>query len=241
MRLLKSLLEHFNSYAYHLGLQIVPNHAAVRFGPTLKRVKAIGLKPAIVFDIGVAYGTPELYHAFPYATYHLIDPLPQSLPYMQRWARKLRASIHSIALGDVDSSICIEVHKDIGGSSLFTEGPSAGTTKISVPIKRFDSVFRADDLSRPCVVKIDVQGAELMALRGMGELLGCLDLLIVETRIINTQIGTPHMLEVLDYLRGRNFASEHHLSNFGDAGHPGVAHQLRVEGQQSLRRLRVAA
>jgi hypothetical protein len=38
----------------------------------------------------------------------------------------------------------------------------------------------------------------------------------------------------------QSLANEYDLSDFGDAGHPGVADQLRIEGQQSLRLLRVA-
>jgi FkbM family methyltransferase len=41
-----------------------------------------GLTPQTVIDIGVAYGTPWLYAAFPAAKYHLVDPTRESLPHM---------------------------------------------------------------------------------------------------------------------------------------------------------------
>src|SRR5579872_4716587 len=45
--------------------------------------------------------------------------------------------------------------------------------------------------------------------------------------------------EVLDF--DQPFADEDHLGDFGDAGHPGIADQLGVEGQESIRFFRVAA
>ncbi len=61
-----------------------------RFFATLR---ANGLTPQTVFDIGVAQGTPWLYDAFPDAFYYLVDPTRESLPHMQRWAQRLRAEV----------------------------------------------------------------------------------------------------------------------------------------------------
>jgi FkbM family methyltransferase len=147
-----------------------------------------------------------LYNGFKDAKYYLIDPVPQALPYMQRWATKLNASIHNIGLGETDSVMSIDVRKEINGSSLFREvGGDPDSQSALVPVKRFDSVFSAEQMVRPCVLKIDVQSAELIVLRGVGELIRNIDLIIVETRLINTQVGGAHLFEVLDYLRSHNF------------------------------------
>jgi FkbM family methyltransferase len=205
-RLIKSFVERFNSAAYPTGVQIVPVASSVRFGPALKRLKALGLHPATVFDVGVAYGTPDIYHEFRDAKYHLIDPVPQTLPYMQRWATKLNASIHNIGLGEADAVMPIDVWEEIDGSTFFKEvGQGPDYHSVLVPVKRFDSVFSAKDMVRPCMLKIDVQGAELSVLKGVGELIKDIDLMIVETRLINTQVGGAHLFEVLDYLRSYNF------------------------------------
>jgi len=205
-RLVKTLVERFNSATYRIGLQIVPNASSVRFGPALKRLKALGLRPATVFDVGVAYGTPDIYREFKHAKYYLIDPVPQALPYMQWWATKLQASIHNIALGEADSAMPIDVRDEFDGSTFFKEvGSDCRFRSMLVQVKRFDSVFRAEDMVRPCILKIDVQGAELRVLKGIGELIKNIDLMIVETRLINTQVGSAHFFEVLDYLRPYGF------------------------------------
>src|ERR1700738_1666934 len=68
-----------------------------------------GFRPRTVFDVGVAYGTYGLYRAFPDAYYHLIDPTPESLRYMNLLKRQLRCEIHQMALGQRDGEVEIEI------------------------------------------------------------------------------------------------------------------------------------
>jgi FkbM family methyltransferase len=164
------------------------------------------LMPQTVFDIGVAYGTPWLYNAFPTAKFHLIDPTRESLPYMQTWARKLDAEIHNFGLGDQETQLRIAVRPEIGGSSLFDE---VGNCEISatyeVPIRRFDRSFGA--FARPALCKIDVQGAELMVIEGMGDRIGDFDLLIIETGLIATLQGDlPEFADIVLAMKKRAFA-----------------------------------
>jgi hypothetical protein len=95
----KSTLSMTNALLGRLGWNIVRMSNVVGFRPTLRRIKALGVEPATIFDIGVAYGTPELYAEFAQAKYFLVDPLPHSLPYMRMWAQKLDASLYNIGLG----------------------------------------------------------------------------------------------------------------------------------------------
>jgi FkbM family methyltransferase len=130
------------------------------FDRLVSLLRRADLIPLTVFDIGVAYGTPWLYDAFPAAKFRLVDPTRESLPYMQTWARKLDAEVHNFGLGDRETQLQIAVCLEIGGSSLFEE---VGICEISatydVPIRRFDHSFGA--FARPALCKIDVQGAEL--------------------------------------------------------------------------------
>lgn len=202
----KSTLSLANEVLGRVGWNVVRKSIVVGFRPTLQRIKALGIEPATIFDIGVAYGTPELYAEFPKGKYFLVDPLPQSLPYMRRWAKRLNASIHNFGLGDTEGELEISVQEDIGGSTLYRELGSAATIgTVRVPIHRFDSVFRPEDMAAPCLVKIDVQGAELAVLRGMGNLIQGVELLIVEVSSIVTLEGAAPMFETIDYLRQNGF------------------------------------
>jgi FkbM family methyltransferase len=171
----------------------------------LRDLKRRGFQPRTIFDIGVADGTPDLYAAFPHAEYYLVDPTAESLPHMQRIAQRLNAEIFNIALGELNTESVIGVRpRDIGGSTFFEEvGQIDEVKRYSVPVRRFDSV--ATSFERPALCKIDVQGAELSVLRGMGQRIHDLDVIIVETSVIATVADGPEIFDIIAYLKQQGF------------------------------------
>jgi FkbM family methyltransferase len=164
-----------------------------------------GLEPATVFDIGVAYGTYELYRAFPDAYYHLIDPTFESLHHMRQLGRRLRCEIHSVALGDHDGEVMIEIRPDIQGATLLEDfTPREILRHDRVPMRRFDALF--DEIDRPALAKIDVQGAELMVLEGMSGRMGSLDAVVVETSTIASVKGGAEVHDVVRFMHDHDFA-----------------------------------
>lgn len=171
----------------------------------LRRLKALGLKPKTVFDIGVAKGTPELYAAFPAARYYLIDPTRESLPHMEAIAGRLDARVFNVALGDEEGELEIGVRTDdIGGSTFFEEiGPLGSTKRYPVPVRRFDRLV--DGFERPALCKIDVQGAEMKVLHGMGTRIVEMDAIIIEASTIATIKDGPEIAEVIAFLKKNGF------------------------------------
>ena len=102
MSLLKDFLRPFEPYVPALP-------AGLSWKQTLRVLQRLGFEPATVFDIGVGFGTWSLYRAFPDAHYVLIDPTPESLPYMQKIAQRLEAEVHPVALGDHDGQVMLEI------------------------------------------------------------------------------------------------------------------------------------
>jgi len=171
----------------------------------LELFKKQGFQPKTIFDIGVAAGTPELYAAFPNAVYYLIDPTHEALPHMQVIARGLNATILNLALGDEECSVEIEVRpNDIGASSLFEEvGPLADTKRYLVPVRRFDQ--EVGTFEGPALCKIDVQGAEMGVLNGMGARIHEFDAFLIEISTIATIKNGPEADKVLAFLGERGF------------------------------------
>jgi FkbM family methyltransferase len=167
-------------------------------------LRRYGLQPATVFDIGVAYGTYELYRAFPDAYYHLIDPTFESLHHMRELRRRLRCEIHSIALGDHEGDVMIEIRPDIQGATLLEDfTPREIVRHDRVPMRRFDALF--DEIARPALAKIDVQGAELMVLEGMSGCLESLDAVVVETSTIASVKGGAEVHDVVHFMHDHGF------------------------------------
>lgn len=188
------------------GLRLIKRDTAVDLTVSLANLRAVGVRPAVVFDIGVAAGTPDLYAAFPEARFHLIDPLPASLPHMRHWATKLDASIRQCALGAQQGEGALEIREDLGGSTLYEDiAANPAAPKVTVPVRRFDELFGTEDLKGTTLVKIDVQGAELDVLRGMGDLVADIDVFVVEVSLLVAWHGAPHMDDVVGHLKGHGF------------------------------------
>jgi FkbM family methyltransferase len=168
-------------------------------------LRRYGLQPATVFDIGVAYGTYELYRAFPDAYYHLIDPTFESLHHMRQLGRRLRCEIHSVALGNREGEVMIEIRPDIQGATLLEDfTPREIVRHDRVPMRRFDALF--DDIARPALVKIDVQGAELLVLEGMSGRMDNLDAVVIETSTIASVKGGAEVHDVVRFMHDHGFA-----------------------------------
>jgi len=80
-----------------------------------------------------------------------------------------------------------------------------GAATISVPVRRLDDLLAVSDLVRPCLMKIDVQGAELDVLAGAAKLLPCVDFIYVELSYVELYEGQPFATEVLTYLFGAGY------------------------------------
>lgn len=163
-----------------------------------------GLLPRTAFDIGVAYGTYELYREFPDAFYYLVDPTSESLRYMQLLTRELDCEVHNVALSDCDGEMEIEIRPDIQGATFFEEiGPREVLRRETVAVRRFDTLIGS--FKRPALAKIDVQGSELAVLRGMGDRIGELDAIVVETSTLATIKGGPELYDLIAFMKTRGF------------------------------------
>jgi FkbM family methyltransferase len=176
--------------------------------PEFKRLASTlngaGLRPRTIFDVGVATGTPWLYDSYPEAKYFLIDPTPQSLQFMCGLSQRLNAEVLNIALGHYEGTARIKIRSDHSTSSLFHEvGCVEIPEELEVPIRRFDSVIK--QFERPALLKLDVQGAEIMVLEGLGSRLKDLDVAIVETSLIATVDNGPEFADVVTFMRASNF------------------------------------
>jgi FkbM family methyltransferase len=80
-------------------------------------------------------------------------------------------TLHNVGLYDRDASLPLYVKRDNphgttnhGVTSLFSTGTDR--QERSVPLLRFDEIAEASGLERLDIIKIDVEGAEMMVLRG---------------------------------------------------------------------------
>lgn len=174
----------------------------------LTRLKAAGYTPDVVYDVGASNGSwsSQMAQVVPDAAYHLFEPLvDHNRSYADRMNETLAAqrkfSLHRIAVGDADGNIELGVTGD-GYSSSVHYIENIGMTRATVPIRRIDRYAEANGLPRPNLIKIDVQGSEDAVLRGCGDLLKTVDVVLLEAWMIRGYgPRTPLLTELVQLLR----------------------------------------
>lgn len=69
------------------------------FSDFFEHLKKMGFEARTVIDVGVAYGTPQIYRAFPGADYVLVEPLEEFRPILESLKRTLKAHCVPAAAG----------------------------------------------------------------------------------------------------------------------------------------------
>jgi FkbM family methyltransferase len=191
-----------------IGLRLMRTNAPVRsFGLFFKHLKSLGFEIRTVIDVGIAFGTPPIYAAFPRARYFMIEPVVECRPVLEQLKKKLNAEYFLVAAGAENRDVVFNVHEDISGSSLFAqaEGKALDGEARLTPMRRLDSLLPST-LEHPVLLKIDTQGAELEVLKGLGDRIGEIDLLIVETTMMEARRGIPQFADVVRFCDEAGFA-----------------------------------
>ena len=134
----------------------------------LQQLINVGLQPATVIDVGVAFETNELYSKFPDASVLLIEPLAEFEFFLRDICNRHKAQYVLAAAGPKSGSTTLHVHPDLYGSSIFNEveGSVVDGVPRQVPVVTLDEVCEKRALTGPYLIKVDVQGAELEVLAG---------------------------------------------------------------------------
>ena len=139
---------------------------------SLRTAARVGFSPATILDVGAARGEWSLQAArlWPNAKFLLIDPLAENKAFLQRVVSQMRHGAFQLAAAGRDvGSTNIHVHPDLDGSSLYGERERtiAGTVR-EVAATTVDRSVLDHRLDGPCILKADVQGADLAVVEGAG-------------------------------------------------------------------------
>ena len=186
------------------------------YEPDVRRTIEGALRRGDVFvDVGAHIGV----HALPVAKHvgHLgggtvlaFEPSSAAALHLRRAARKNDLSVEVIELALSDEQRTLELRgddryapEDLGVLSEFGSGDAVTTVEAS----SFDAWATTTGLSAMHVVKIDVEGAELKALRGMRASITEMRprLIIVETKKSSLARANVDPSELHDFLRGLGY------------------------------------
>ena len=169
-----------------------------------------------VVDIGANRGQFALVacRCLPQARVISFEPLPAAAAkYRALFAGDDRVTLHEAAIGPVSGNATLHISRRDDSSSLFritarqvdlfpgTEEAATAVVRVA-PLRDFVSVA---DIHAPALLKLDVQGFELEALRGCEELLGYFAYVYAECSFFELYAGQALADEVIAWLRERSF------------------------------------
>lgn len=205
-QLVKRLFNVFGLEIHKKHLDTIPR-ASMR--GALHQLSGLGLKPQTVIDVGVAYQTSELYEEFKDSNILLVEPLIEFEPFLRKICGEYRAQYVLAAAGQTPGVAILNVHNDKFGSSFFkeVEGPSVDGSPRQVPVVTIDQVCFEKDLKGPYLLKVDVQGAELLVLSGAKRTLQETEVVILEVTLFGTMIGGPQLNDIVLQMKELGFVA----------------------------------
>jgi len=181
-------------------------------GDTLELLRLGGFRPGIVIDAGANVGdwTRMALKVFPEAAVHLIEPQPGCQPALERLARTSPSlTVHPVALTEPGQQrLAFTGGASYRGTGVHVAQPDEPDVEFECRATTLDELFagrivRADRT----LLKMDMEGHELSALRGARTLLEAIEVLVVEVQMydINDSGVSPVFREVFTFLADRGF------------------------------------
>ncbi len=202
------ILKKANGFLSIFGLKLVSKlsfHSDM--GEMLANVKKIGFTPKTIIDVGVAYGTTELYESYKNCKFLLIEPIVEWENNLKEICSKYDDEYVLAAAGTNKGIAKINVHEILTGSSFFKDrdGQSLDGFEREVPLIRLDDIVNEKNLNGPYLLKLDVQGAELLVLDGAEKIMQEAELILVETPLHEFMINSPQFYDIVEYMKKHGF------------------------------------
>ena len=168
----------------------------------LEDIRARGFAPRLIFDVGASNGSwsQMASDVFPGARLVLVDPRPDAAPALTEFCRSNdRFSAELVAVGPEPGSATMTDWET--GSTLLPVDPS-GSPQLKVPVTTLDSL--AAKWGRPDLIKMDIEGFELQALRGASSLLGVTEVFIIEVALFRF-VDRPMLHDVVGFMERHDY------------------------------------
>ena len=178
-----------------------------------------------VFDLGAHVGkTAQKYRkTFPDATVYCFEPTEATFSRLsERTSSDKKIVRHMMAVSDRHGSLDFHHNSQASTNSVFKSAKEAGlywdeskmkTQHVAtVPATTLDIFCKDERITEIDVLKMDIQGGELLALQGAVDLLSAqkIRLICMEVIFVPTYEGQPQVHEIMAWLKDRGYV----LHNF---------------------------
>lgn len=196
--------------------------------------------PRTILDVGCLDGiqSVEFSFAFPEAKIYAFDCNPMPRPILQNWPN---IQFTQTAISDFDGEASFFSLSPWPGCSSFSQKwverviVDAPQTKvdykeITVPVTRIDTWAKKNEITEIDAVWMDVEGAELQALNGMGDLLQTVKAIYLEVSYKKKFDGQVLFSEIEDFLKHNKFQCVFNFPGLGAGGNAIFLNERNLEG-----------
>ena len=170
-------------------------------------LRRLGFSPRVIFDCGAYVGnwTRQTSQIFPNAQFLLIEPNPLILEQTRQTIQSIQPEpvlldcAVSAKTGQATLNIHVNEKSGMAGSSLLEHVQGIVPNRIDVEVKTLDSIADEHNLY-PDLLKLDLQGSELTALQGAGEILTTTEVCIIEFGCLDAYINRTTPRDLLDFM-----------------------------------------
>jgi FkbM family methyltransferase len=173
----------------------------------LRHLARCSFAPKLVIDVGANVGAFAVMarKVFPAAAIHMIEPQPGCAPPLQALLGDAGFFYHPVAATSKAGPVQMltSYAGDTGAHIAWQEGRHLAN--LTVQGKTLDELFASNcDHSDRVLLKLDVQGHELVALSGASALLPKVEVVLLEVSFFQ-QVREPTVLEVVQFFDGAGF------------------------------------
>lgn len=171
--------------------------------------------PRVAYDLGGNRGqwTVLAKSIFPTVEIHAFEPLPaHCAEFAARTQGLAQVHLHPVALGDAAAELEMDLTTFSDSASLLTPTAAMAETyavrpgsKVRVPVVRLDDWVAAHKLPQPDLLKLDLQGYELHALRGAPDCLRHARAVVLELSFREYYAGQPAPGALIAFLESAGF------------------------------------
>lgn len=206
-QVIKNIFEIFG-----LEINTIKGKQQLAYKNEIQRLRTVGRTPfASILDIGANTGQFAAHArvAFPMATIISFEPIEACFVELKRrFAGDENFHAYNCAIGRSNRQTTFYSNDYAPSSSMLqiadrhvTHYPkTAHTTATTIEEKMFEEVVNLSSLSKPCLIKIDVQGYELEVIRNNANMLKLADAVIIETSFEKLYKSQPLFDEVYQFM-----------------------------------------